>query len=426
VKESRLCEVLQLLKEKESVVASLHSKGHMEGRGCVGRVEDRVTEEASALHTRIEELEVKCRNHEEISSEMCSRNSLLEKKVFALCQDLADKDCSLGEIAEELQAHKDHLCRLESENRDMKEQLTWLNKVKSENQSLRENQSIVMDALSNKEQVIVDLLSKIEELKEALSLAANSEQMRASEELRNENQRLELHISLQENQLRMKENRLSELEDQLREERKKWQLLVPTPEEKRQLMGSLDIRQAVLRSTLSEKDVQIADLEKRWMKKGKKRYGEELAQLKVERESIKKELKGLNHHSTTMRRFGRQESRTDLYRECQGASREQILQEIYRLNSAGDKLKQFIDMFLVVILEKSPVLLQDMPRSLGQYNTGVRPHVLATASKSDLLAEVKEQEYGCNDLLMYNSELFERVVTQDTSILDHLLERMTR
>ena len=83
-------------------------------------------------------------------------------------------------------------------------------------------------------------------------------------------------------------------------------------------------RQAVLRSTLSEKDVQIADLEKRWMKKGKKRYGEELAQLKVERESIKKELKGLNHHSTTMRRFGRQESRTDLYRECQGASREQV------------------------------------------------------------------------------------------------------
>ena len=62
----------------------------------------------------------------------------------------------------------------------------------------------------------------------------------------------------------------------------------------------------------------------------------------------------------------------------------QILQEIYRLNSAGDKLKQFIDMFLVVILEKSPVLLQDMPRSLGQYNTGVRPHVLATASKSDV------------------------------------------
>ena len=45
-------------------------------------------------------------------------------------------------------------------------------------------------------------------------------------------------------------------------------------------------------------------------------------------------------------------------------------------------MKQFIDYFLSVVMETSPSLLEGMP-SL-QHSTGVQPHILAAAGKSEV------------------------------------------
>ena len=60
----------------------------------------------------------------------------------------------------------------------------------------------------------------------------------------------------------------------------------------------------------------------------------------------------------------------------------QVLCEVHRLNSTADKLKQFIDYFLSVVMETNPTLLAGMP-SL-QHNTGVQPQILTTAGKSEV------------------------------------------
>ena len=133
----------------------------------------------------------------------------------------------------------------------------------------------------------------------------------------------------------------------------------------------------------------------------------------------------------------------------------QVLLEVHRLNSTVDKLKQFVDFFLSVVMETNPSLLEGMP-SL-QHSTGVQPHILAAAGRSEvrggggtegsavapllptlpdthisftfhplslqLLLELQSQEQGCHHLQRYSSLLLTRVADRDPSIRDRLTGR---
>ena len=68
----------------------------------------------------------------------------------------------------------------------------------------------------------------------------------------------------------------------------------------------------------------MASLEGKWLRKGQSQVAGQLARLRVEREELVTELKGLHQKSMAVRWLVKKESASELYLKCRGASKEQV------------------------------------------------------------------------------------------------------
>ena len=180
-------------------------------------------------------------------------------------------------------------------------------------------------------------------------------------------------------------------------------------------------------------------------KKGKKDIVEEVTKIRVESTRLQEDLQRLDKERAAVKQLHRQESNTQLYRQCRGGPRAQVRQlmstltsslphtpththshtlthplthpltpthtpslphtpthtlielpiyyvclqlqieeELFRLNSIADRLSQFIDKVLAVVLKSNChcLILEDMPTL--QRNTGIRPQLLSMATKAEV------------------------------------------
>lgn len=177
----------------------------------------------------------------------------------------------------------------------------------------------------------------------------------------------------------------------------------------------LEVQQQKLQRAISDKDSAIAVVE---LQKGPSSPQAEA--LKEERGQLMRELREKVQERLRLFRRDSEGAAGSLTHQYQNCTREQVCEVLRLLELDRSRLKAYIDQLLAVVLERSPSLLEGMPRI--QQSGGMRLELLTMASLPELLEELQEKEQGIEGLQSYASLLVQRIVEQSPELLESIVQ----